>query len=323
MELIERYLQAVSAWLPRAQRDDIIRELSEELRSQAEEREEALGRPLDQREQESILKPFGHPMLLAARYRPQRALIGSAILPFYWFVLKVSLAGMVLVHVIAATVLLATGKPVNQVVSALVTLPIGPGVMVFGWVTLAFAVFDRHMPRLPFIAGWTPGSLPPLQKPPAGPSRVSLACEILFSTAFIVWWTAVPSHPWLIFGPASVVLELAPVWQSLYVPILLVASAGLIVQWIVLLRPNWLALRSIAKIVGHVVSLVMIALFLRAGDLVVAAETAMPAEGGVAPAINLAARIGLISTFIVLLFEVGREVFRLARRHQRTLPSKA
>ena len=94
-------------------------------------------------------------------------------------------------------------------------------------------------------------------------------------------------------------------------------------QWIVLLRPNWLALRSIAKIVGHVVSLVMIALFLRAGDLVVAAETAMPAEGGVAPAINLAARIGLISTFIVLLFEVGREVFRLARRHQRTLPSRA
>ena len=38
MELIDRYLQAVKFWLPKNQRQDIIAELSEYLRSQFEER---------------------------------------------------------------------------------------------------------------------------------------------------------------------------------------------------------------------------------------------------------------------------------------------
>ena len=39
MELLDRYLQAVRFWLPKAQRDDIAAELSEDIRSQIEERE--------------------------------------------------------------------------------------------------------------------------------------------------------------------------------------------------------------------------------------------------------------------------------------------
>jgi hypothetical protein len=34
MDLLDRYLQAVSFWLPKRQKDDIVAELSEELRSQ-------------------------------------------------------------------------------------------------------------------------------------------------------------------------------------------------------------------------------------------------------------------------------------------------
>ena len=44
MDLLKRYLQAVKFFLPRGQQDDIIRELSENLISQFEDREEALGR---------------------------------------------------------------------------------------------------------------------------------------------------------------------------------------------------------------------------------------------------------------------------------------
>ena len=36
-ELLERYLQAVRFWLPKAQQEDILAELSEDLRSQIEE----------------------------------------------------------------------------------------------------------------------------------------------------------------------------------------------------------------------------------------------------------------------------------------------
>ncbi len=50
MELIDRYLQAVKFWLPKNQKQDIVAELSEDLRSQVEDREAELGRPLNEAE---------------------------------------------------------------------------------------------------------------------------------------------------------------------------------------------------------------------------------------------------------------------------------
>ncbi len=46
MELIERYLQAVSLALPEVERDDITKELRDSILSQVEEQEETLARPL-------------------------------------------------------------------------------------------------------------------------------------------------------------------------------------------------------------------------------------------------------------------------------------
>jgi hypothetical protein len=56
MELLDRYLQAVRFWLPKAQQQDIIAELSSDLRSQIDDRETELGRPLDDAELEVILR---------------------------------------------------------------------------------------------------------------------------------------------------------------------------------------------------------------------------------------------------------------------------
>jgi hypothetical protein len=44
--LIERYLQTVRISLPAARRDDIVRELSADIREKVADREEALGREL-------------------------------------------------------------------------------------------------------------------------------------------------------------------------------------------------------------------------------------------------------------------------------------
>ena len=92
MELLDRYLQAVRFFLPRrGDQDDIIRELSENLRSQMEDREEELGRPLTNDERADILRRHGHPMLVAGRYRSHQHLIGSAFFPIYIFALKLGL----------------------------------------------------------------------------------------------------------------------------------------------------------------------------------------------------------------------------------------
>src|SRR5687768_11813205 len=114
MDLFERYFRTLRIFLPKNQREDIVRELEEEIRSQVIEQEAALGRPLSLDEQAAILRQYGHPLLTAARYRPQRYLIGPVIFPYYWLVLKLTIALVFLGHVIGAGVLVAGGAPFAQ-----------------------------------------------------------------------------------------------------------------------------------------------------------------------------------------------------------------
>jgi hypothetical protein len=90
-ELLQRYLQAVRFWLPKSQQEDILAELSEDLRSQVEDKETELGRRLDETELGAILKKCGNPMRVASRYQPGQYLIGPTWFPVYRFVLKLVL----------------------------------------------------------------------------------------------------------------------------------------------------------------------------------------------------------------------------------------
>src|SRR5580704_19474421 len=113
MDLLGRYLKSVASALPAAQKDDIIKELSENIRSQMEDKEGELGRPLNETEVETILKQHGHPLLVASRYRQdQRSLafgrqwIGPVLFPFYVRVLQfnLGLTGIIVMSIFAAMV---------------------------------------------------------------------------------------------------------------------------------------------------------------------------------------------------------------------------
>jgi tRNA U54 and U55 pseudouridine synthase Pus10 len=71
MELVDRYLKTVGSYLPKEQKEDILRELSENIRSEIEDKEAELGRPLIEVEQEAIVKRQGNPLLVAGRYRQE------------------------------------------------------------------------------------------------------------------------------------------------------------------------------------------------------------------------------------------------------------
>jgi hypothetical protein len=70
VEALDRYLEAVRGYLPRAQRADIVAELAEDLRSEIEERQAAAGRALSEGEVMALLKQRGHPMAVAERFLP-------------------------------------------------------------------------------------------------------------------------------------------------------------------------------------------------------------------------------------------------------------
>ena len=65
MELLERYLQAVRGYLLVRRRDDIVRELGDNILSQMEDKAAELGHPLNEDEQAAILKQHGHPLVAA------------------------------------------------------------------------------------------------------------------------------------------------------------------------------------------------------------------------------------------------------------------
>jgi|SRR5215469_15820089 len=152
MELIDRYLKAVGKGLPEAQCEDIIRELSEDIRSEMEDKLSELGRLPTEAEQQALLKQRGNPLLLAARYRQDhrtlafgRQLIGPILFPFYIKVLSFNL-GLTFIATIFV-VLGVSGQKIsfNDILSTcLLQLFIQAGV-----VTLIFALAEGHLTGIP------------------------------------------------------------------------------------------------------------------------------------------------------------------------------
>ena len=143
MELPARYLLAVKLFLPKSERDDVIRELSEDLQSRVEETQATLGRPLTRADESALIRRYGHPALLAGRHGARRHLIGPDIFPLYWFVLRLALAIGVAIHGLIVVALTAGGRTGPAISWAIAMLPVVAFIQ-FGGITLVFAVLDRY-----------------------------------------------------------------------------------------------------------------------------------------------------------------------------------
>lgn len=81
---LDRYLRAVGLLLPRSERDDILRELRANLEAELEDRAAERGAPLSDDDLIAFLRAHGDPATVAARFQPQRYLIGPAMWPYFW-----------------------------------------------------------------------------------------------------------------------------------------------------------------------------------------------------------------------------------------------
>lgn len=262
MELFQRYLQAVKFLLPRAQQEDIVKELSEDIRSQTEDKEAEVGRPLNEIEQIAILQQYGHPLIVASRYRqaPVQYLIGPILFPFYWFVLRTLLLIALGVCVLNSIAMLTSGEPLRQLLNGVPALA-RAALPAFGWITLVFAVLDfleakfRLLDRL--NRHWDPRSLPSLPKKPQVRRSESIF-GFVASAVYVIWLLAVPYYPYLIFGPAASVLKLTPLWHRFYLPVVVLALGGLAQTAVNLARPDWTWLRAATRLVSNVVVLIIL-----------------------------------------------------------------
>ena len=239
-QLIDRYVQAVRFWMPKGQ-EDVLAELTEDLYSQLDAKEEEVGRPLGEDDVAAILKPCGSPIVMAGKLRPKAYLIGPTMFPVYCFILKISLLW------IMVPIFIFIVGPVHYAESKSLGVAIGrtlgeiwpAGFIAAGIITIVFAVLERAAKQFCPTDSWNPKSLPPLQKPEHKSSRLHVVSELIFNGLGLIWLLLLPSNPFLILGPAAKIMSAAPALHRFYGAFLLLAFVAVARSALGLTRPQW------------------------------------------------------------------------------------
>jgi hypothetical protein len=284
MDLLDRYLQAVKKHLPWQRQDDIIAELKANLESQLEDKEGELGRPLTQGEAEDWLKQLGPPIQVAARYQPQRYLIGPGVFPIYWYVLRLALTWASIIYSIVVVAQVFGGQIPggDALLDAILHLP-GVLLTTTVWVTLVFAVLEFAAAQFPekcnWIpvppAQWSPASLPPFENAEANGKKPRTyaqdVAEIIFGLLFLAWLLLIPQHPYLLMGPGAAYLrvspfQLTPVWIQIFWCLVAVNIVQMGLNLESLLQGRWQRPQPIKNIVVKTVGLIPVVVLLTARD---------------------------------------------------------
>ncbi len=302
MDLLDRYLQAVRFWLPRRVQDDIGRELAEDIRSEIEEKEAQLGRPLAEPDLEAILLRRGSPIAVATRYLPSQSLIGPLLLPLHRFVLRVVLLWVLLpLWILLAGPSLAGSAHPWKTALAVLGPCVQSVVFAFGMITLVFAVLERVQPDYLARKAWDPRKLPAVRSPDRDRlSRTGSAFEVIFNGWFLLWWAGLLHMPFLgIPLDTRVHLVPAPIWQTLYWPVLVATASIAALGAVNLVRPWWTPARAAVRLANQVATIGLAGWLLHAGRWIgVDAPTLPP---GTAAELERATNLGLQVTFLFII----------------------
>jgi hypothetical protein len=312
MNIVERYLASVAWHLPEPSRADIVNELRDDILSRIEAAESRSGRSAEPAEVAAILKATGHPARIAARYAQRPGLLPAEAVPWWWAHLRALAAIIGVVHAASAVLGIIAGRPIAQAIAQALFQGAQDFLTWLGVLTLVYLGFVRYFyPRM--LDSWDPARLPPAETV-VPQQRFVHAIGLVFSVAFLLWWTGT------ITVPAARGLEAGPVWGQLYWPVLVVVSLGVvrgIAEMWMPARQRLLATLSLMIAVGGIA----IASFaLRNGPLVAAVQGADAREvPGMVATINAVGPIVLAVIVIANFFEGWRSARMLLRPGYRGL----
>lgn len=311
MELLERYLQAIGIFLPGKNKSDILRELRENILSQVEEKEAELHRQLDPREEQDLIRAHGHPIVVAARFSPQRYLIGPTLFPFYRITLLIALLIALLARgAIVLVTLLINGGNWPQAMGQFAGMP-GTLLSLFGGITISFAILDYLVSahKIATKWKWNPSSLPKLYRSRRTIPLAESAAGLIFGIAAAIWWQAVSSVPFLILGPAAMFIHPAPIWQVVHFPILVLIVLRATACGYDLLQPYVSAFRECVDMSFKAAEIIVLAVILHAGTLV----NLVPQMEGAAGVVNLSIRFSLAVTLVIVVVQLAAKGYRIYR----------
>jgi hypothetical protein len=318
-DLIDRYLAAVAALLPKAQRQDIVAELRDLIMNKVEETEERLGRPMDKADTEAMLHEIGHPIAVAGRYGPSRALVGPELYPFWEFGVKVLLAIAAIAAVVPAFILLLTGEGDARTISRAVGDFVPTAMTLIGFATLVAAAFERGWLKTDGLTNWKVADLPQLSggKKLFVKSRFEGMFELAVTLLFIGWWTRLVPFPaaQITQDHHDLQLVLSPILQTLWWPILALSIVQIPSSLIAVVKPGWVRGRSAVEIVCSLGGLALVAVLwpMRPLVTVIAPDANVAGLAHLQQLLDQSIQIGLVIAAGIYLSKLAVDVWRVVK----------
>lgn len=268
MTPLERYLKTMKPYLPPTQRQDILDELSDSLHSQMECKEEELGRPLTEAEQNALLTRYGHPLAIAARYRQDnrtftfgRILIGTELFPFYLRNVKWA-CGIAFCAVLILYTAMSLSNPKQW--SNLPPTLLFHVTLQFTIQTAVWMLIQAHFVRHP--ESWSPFAEKPVAlQPPRTVSRLESVAQIIVPVVLFPWVHSIlyPQNVSVLVG------ELAPVWHAMYLPYVVLTLATIGQSVVNLVHPERVKFRDVSCLIVNLGWLAVLGVLLASGPWVI------------------------------------------------------
>jgi len=189
--LVDHYLLQLRSLLPAKLRDDVAAELGESIHAAIAERELGLGHALGDEEIATVLKTYGHPLIVAGRYLPVQELISPRVFPLYWYALQaVVIVIAVITGILGGIALLTLGRSgLMQILADGLWFALCAAALV----TIVFAILDHYGAGMKTLENFDPRKLElgifGVRAAPLSPiPRADTVFEIAMLGIFVAWW---------------------------------------------------------------------------------------------------------------------------------------
>lgn len=197
-ELINRYVHEVGRHLPRHTRGDIEMELRSLLHDSLDELAAKSGMEPTSEMTAELLRDFGEPETIAAKYRPEQHLIGPRLFPIYKQAITIMLVVISVIHVAGLVFMLlnADTAVLGQTAWEWFGNFFQSTVFYAGLITVIFTIIERTQiinweEETKKETEWDPFELPPVEDPDRI-NRFELGFEMLWTVAFIILFNFYP-----------------------------------------------------------------------------------------------------------------------------------
>lgn len=263
MKMITNYLNTLESYLPEESQEEIRQEFESSLAEQIEDKNEALGRQMNEQEQEALLLKIGHPMRVASRYLPHQELISRDYFPAYKQALGISIS-------VCAVIILLSVLPFKLGSSGILAsalssfwIVVDVSLDVFLVVTGIFYLMQRYDFELDKLYAWSPKSLSSNGKK-VSLSRFEVFFEMLFEALSLIIWNQLffAEQIWI---ESELVqnFSMSSEWSIVFVPVNLAVGGSFVLNIFKLVNAHWNRWLLQANIAIDAVSLVLLAYILQ------------------------------------------------------------